>query len=96
VSNALLILGRSLMKQNRLPEAETTLRECLALRQKNLSPEHWVLATTNSILGKCLMLLGQTETGQRLLFDSYDTLKKKLGSRHAQTRQALERIRKFV
>ena len=96
VSNALLILGRSLMKQNRLAEAETTLRECLALRQKNLSPEHWVLATTNSILGKCLMLLGQTETGQRLLFDSYDALKKKLGSRHAQTRQALERIRKFV
>jgi tetratricopeptide (TPR) repeat protein len=95
VSNTLLMLGRSLMAQNRLTEAETIFRECLALRQKNLSSEHWLLATTNGFLGECLMLLNQTESGMPLITESYVSLKEKLGENHEQTRNALERFEKF-
>jgi eukaryotic-like serine/threonine-protein kinase len=96
VSNVLLILGRSLMAQDRLTEAETVLRECLALRQKNLSPEHWVLATTSGFLGECLMLLNQRETGMKLLLESYESLKEKLGENHMQTQMAAARVEKFL
>jgi len=39
--------------------------------------------------------LNQTKNGKRLLFESYENLKEKLGENHEQTRLALEKIKKI-
>ena len=82
--------------QNSLPETETILRECLALRRANLSPEHWLRAAANGFPGERLMLLKQTETGKKLLLEGYESLREKLGEDQTQMQMALARIEKFV
>ena len=94
-SSALLILGRSLLAQDDAPGARPALEECLALRRKTLGENHWLLATAGSFYGECLMRLGETERGKRLLFESYKSLLEKIGPEHDQTLAALERLRKF-
>jgi hypothetical protein len=42
------------------------------------------------------MLLNQTETGKRLVLESYESLKEKLGENHTQTRLAAARIEKLI
>jgi len=66
------------------------------LRRKTLSENHWLIATTNSIYGECLMRLNQKEEGRRLLIESYEFLKNTFGSRHEHTRRDLERLEKFL
>jgi hypothetical protein len=60
-----------------------------------LPPDHWLLATSNSLLGECLSQLGQPRKAEQLLFDSYEALKAKLGVQHEKTREAFERIERF-
>jgi hypothetical protein len=89
------MLALSLMGQGKPEEAEPLLRESLVLRRHTLPPDHWLLATSGSILGECLVQLGEYQKAEKLLLDSYETLKTKLGTEHEQTRNALERIKKF-
>lgn len=92
VSSCLLSLGRIKMAQGLYPKALAAFEECLALRKKSLSPGHWLLASTYSFIGECLIYLGETEAGSKLLFSNYETLKDKIGAGHEQTRLAKARI----
>lgn len=96
VSNTLSLLGRSLIAQNDFSEAEDVLRECLELRERYLAPDNWLLATTNGFLGECLMEQGKTETGKRLLIESYTFLNTKLGESHMHTKLALNRLNQYL
>jgi hypothetical protein len=67
----------------------------LELRRRTLPPNHWLLATSESLLGERLAQLGQHETAERLLIDSYEALKANLGAEHELTRDAFGRLAHF-
>lgn len=95
VGSCLLLMGRALMGQGKFQAAKAAFEECFTLRQKTLPAGHWLLATTNSLLGECLTNLGETGTGEKMMLENYEIIKEKLGTNHEQTRQALDRIREF-
>ena len=82
------------MAQGEYSDARTALEESLALRRAALPEGHWLLATTLTFLGECLVYLGKTERGLNLMTHNCDLLEAKLGSGHEQTRLACERIEK--
>jgi serine/threonine-protein kinase len=96
ISSSLLILGRCFLARNKPDEAETLLRKCLHLRRQTLPPEHWLLDTTNSILGECLFLQGDVQKAKTMLINSYNSLQRKLGAEHEQTRIAEERNKRLL
>lgn len=95
VGGSLLVLGKSLLAQNKPKDTKPFHEECLALREKTLPEDHYLLATTSIFLGECLLKLNEKEKGKRLLFESYENLKEKLGEDHEQTNIALTKIKEF-
>lgn len=95
ISSVLISLGRSLLAQGRPDEARLAIEECLILRTKTHNENHWALATTNSVYGECLFMLGETERGKRLLYDSHERLLKEFGPDHDLTQSCLERIERL-
>ena len=85
----------TLMGINNAAKAELLLRESLALREKTLAENHWILDTSRSILGECLAENGNFIEAESMLFDSYKNLRNKLGENHEQTQNARKRIEHF-
>jgi tetratricopeptide (TPR) repeat protein len=62
------------------------------LRQITLPKDHWLLASTQSFLGECLIKVGEVENGRRLLQESFAVIRAKLGDDHEQTKNAFQRL----
>ena len=92
VSSAYLVLGRVLFAKGSFSDALRAYETCLGLRQMTLPSGHWLLASTRSLIGECLVRLGKGSTGRRLLFESFEALRAKLGDDHDQTKEAYERM----
>ena len=97
VAGSLIVLGKNLVQQEKFDEAEPLLRECLAIRQKALPPDHWRIYSAMSILGECLTGLGQWAEAEPLLLDGYQGLHENSDAipgqyRDVRLREALERI----
>jgi tetratricopeptide (TPR) repeat protein len=64
-------LGEALSEQGRTREAESMLREALAIRLAKLPPGDRLTASTQRALGVCLARLGRHDEAERLLLESY-------------------------
>ncbi len=72
-------LGLNLLQQKNWTEAESVLRECLAIREK-VQPDEWSTFNTQSMLGGAL--LGQQKYGdaEALLLKGYDGMQQRRAS----------------
>lgn len=68
--------GEVLLKLDRIFEAESVLRECLALRRETI-PEAWETANTESLLGECLTELEAFPDAITLLENAHKSLETK-------------------
>ncbi len=75
VDEALSTLGEVLTAFDRAPEAEPMLREALAVRGEKHGVEDPRTLETASLLGRCLAELGRYPEGEKLLLDSYRSLR---------------------
>ena len=94
IGSCLLLLGRTLMAQGDLPGAYAAFQECLSLRQSTLPQGHWLIATTMTFIGECLVYLGERERGIAIIGENCEHLVQKLGRAHEQTRLACDRLEK--
>jgi len=92
VASCYLLMGRSLMGRRLYGAARAAFETCLELRRRTLPADHWLLDTTHSFLGQCLVHLGDLEKGKKLMQESHQNLRAKLGDGHEQTLQAAKRL----
>ncbi|MEO8574715.1 MAG: tetratricopeptide repeat protein [Pyrinomonadaceae bacterium] len=92
VASCLLLLRRTLMEQGEFAEARSAFEDCVALRRAALPEDHWLLATTFTFLGECLVYLGEIERGAGMVADNCELLERGLGRAHEQTRLGWERL----
>jgi hypothetical protein len=93
----MVYLGLVLLQQKKWADAEPLLRECLAVRQKQI-PDSWLTFNTQSLLGGAL--LGQKKYAQAepLLLKGYEGLKSrektipKTGGGELRLPEALDRL----
>ena len=90
-----MTIGKTYLNLGQTEKAEPLLRESLALREKTLAKDHWILDTSRSILGEYLARVEKFTEAESLVFDSYKNLKQKLGENHEQRQNALKRVEKF-
>ena len=55
-------------------EAAALLREVLAVREKNMGVDNWLLHNTRSVLGECLLLGGDDEAAKPLILEAHTAL----------------------
>ena len=92
LAETLALLGRILVAKEETKEAAALLRECLAIRRHALSPDHWLVAETESLLGDCLARQGLYAEAEPLLLESLAAIAASGPSQPLRTVQALERI----
>ena len=83
-------LATALQEKGELEEAKVLAERALAILQKNLV--NWQVADAESVLGGCLMSLGQYEEAERLLRQSYPVIEATRGANARQTREAQARL----
>jgi tetratricopeptide (TPR) repeat protein len=79
LGNALAALGEHLLSWERWSEAESTLRECLALRKRH-PVVAWPRYFTASALGEALFHLGRFDEAEPLVLSGYEGLKARKSS----------------
>jgi serine/threonine protein kinase/tetratricopeptide (TPR) repeat protein len=75
-AQALDLYGVSLLRQQRYDEAETHLRECLAIREKK-RPDAWDTFHIRANLGEALLGQKQYEGAEKLLVAAYEGMKQR-------------------
>ena len=76
-------------------EAEAFLREAVTIRSSFYGEDNWRTAEARSMLGSCLVALGRSEEGRRLMTAAHEQLVEKRGEDHAVTLQAARRLETF-
>ncbi|MCC6417224.1 MAG: tetratricopeptide repeat protein, partial [Gemmataceae bacterium] len=84
----LTLLGLNLLRQQKWTEAETTLKECLAIRRKKL-PDAWYTFTIQSMLGGALLGQKKYTAAEPLLLAGYKGLKARVRAITPQARARL-------
>jgi serine/threonine protein kinase/Flp pilus assembly protein TadD len=89
-------LGLNLLAQKKYGEAQTVLRECLAIREKK-QPDEWGTFNTKSMLGEALLGQKKYADAEPLLKDGYEGVKKREDKipepvRKLRLTEALERL----
>jgi tetratricopeptide (TPR) repeat protein len=75
-ASAQATLGLCLLQQKKFSEAESTLRECLAIREK-LQPADWTTFSTKSLLGGSLLGQKKYADAEPLLLAGYEGMKQR-------------------
>ncbi len=75
-ANLLAALGHNLLKQQRYADAEPVLRECLAVRDKQL-PDDWLRFNTLSLVGASLLGQKKYAEAEPLLLQGYEGMKQR-------------------
>jgi hypothetical protein len=89
--------GRSLIQAKAFTEAETLVRECLAIREKQ-EPEDWRTFNTQSMLGGALLGQKKYAEAEPLLLQGYEGMKQretsipKSGGGELRILEALDRL----
>jgi tetratricopeptide (TPR) repeat protein len=89
-------LALNLLAQNKHAEAETMLRDCLAVRDKK-QPDEWTTFNTRSMLGAALLGQKKYAEAEPLLNEGYEGMKQRQDkipepSRKLRLTEALERL----
>lgn len=79
-SGVLQAQGLALDSLKRFAEAEAPLRRSLALRRKYMPPDHWAIASSESVLGYHLGLVKRYPEAERLLTGAYARLAEARGA----------------
>jgi serine/threonine-protein kinase len=93
---ALLQLGQCQAESGDLVRGEVTLRDALAVRRSTFGPTHWAVAQVESALGEVLGKRKQDREAESMLRSGYDGLLRELGAEHVRTKQARERLERFL
>jgi hypothetical protein len=75
----------SLVDQGRAREAESFLRESLKLRRAALPGDHWLIASSEQVLGSCLFALHRYRDAEPLLLHAHRGLAATVGETHERT-----------
>ena len=89
---ALQYLGIARGALQNVAGADSALRASLALRRKYLPPEHWAIASSESVLGHHLGKTGRRAEGEAMLRRAYATLLAARGADAEPTRKTAERL----
>jgi tetratricopeptide (TPR) repeat protein len=88
-------LGTNLLKQQKAADAETILRDCLAIREKK-EPDAWTTFDTQSLLGGALLAQKKYDAAEPLLLKGYEGMKQREAKIPANSKtrvtEALERL----
>ncbi|MBL8958286.1 MAG: serine/threonine protein kinase [Gemmatimonadetes bacterium] len=84
--------GLALDALGRLAEGGVALRRSLEIRRKYLPPEHWAIASSESVVGYHLMLTGKYPEAERILRAAYGELVAKRGAEVAVTKRVAFRL----
>jgi tetratricopeptide (TPR) repeat protein len=87
-AGAMALLGFNLLKQEKWTEAESVLRECLAVREKT-QPGAWNTFNTRSLLGGALLGQGTYAEAEPLIVSGYEGLKARAATIPSQARDRL-------
>lgn len=74
-ASAINSLGLALLEQEKWPEAETSLREALAIRER-IAPDAWTTSLTRSLLGGALLGSKQYAAAGPALVAGYEGMKR--------------------
>jgi serine/threonine protein kinase len=74
VGAALIYRADESIKAGNLAEAEQMLNACLALRQRELAPDHWAIADVESRIGDVLMRQNRFADAEPFLKDAIETM----------------------
>ncbi|MCG8407809.1 MAG: tetratricopeptide repeat protein [Phycisphaerales bacterium] len=75
IAQALEDLGAILVRHDKLDDAEPMLRECLTIRESALSPDHWLIGWTNTLLGTLLTRQARFQESEQLLLKGHDQMR---------------------
>lgn len=89
---ALQVLGAALDSLRRWDEGESALRRSLALRRKYLPPDHWAIASSESILGAHYLETGRFADAERLLVGAYKRIAEVRGADSQVARAVARRL----
>jgi tetratricopeptide (TPR) repeat protein len=95
-ATALAGLGSNLLKQKQWTDAEATVSECLAIRQKK-EPDAWSTFDTQSMLGQALLGQKKYAEAEKLLLSGYEGMQQRAAKippkqKKARLSEALEHI----
>ncbi|HEY3245104.1 MAG TPA: serine/threonine-protein kinase [Phycisphaerae bacterium] len=91
-SGCLLLTGVLLVGRDDPAAAEPLLRECIERRRRVLSPDHWLTAYAENMLGGCLTALQHFDEAEALLIRSYPRVRDTIGRHDERALRALQRI----
>jgi hypothetical protein len=92
VGTAMSLLGRALARMDSLDAAERWLRESLAVRRANLPPGHFLVASSESILGDLLRMRKQYPRAEAMLVGAERALVATRGERAPIVADARKRL----
>ena len=82
------LLGQNLVGQQRYAEAEATLRDSLAIREKKL-PDAWNTFNTRSVLGEAMLGQKKYAEAEPLLLQGYEGMKQRAATLPPQGKRRL-------
>src|SRR4029453_4951577 len=89
-------LGSSLLKSLHFAEAESTLRECLSIRERAFPDDHplaWLRYNAMSLLGEALLEQRKFAEAQLMLVQGFEKMQPPPGQgTQGRKREALERV----
>jgi serine/threonine-protein kinase len=86
------VMGLALLDLGRPGEAERVLIDSLELRRKALPPDHWLIASSESVLGACLAAESRYPEAEALLIHAHAGLESSRGPDHARTVETRQRL----
>ena len=93
VAACLQVRGLALAATGKADDAEAALRDSLAVRTRSLPPSHWLIASSQSVLGEHLLRhQHRYPEAEPLLLAGYEGLRARLGPGDPRTRAGLTRV----
>ena len=89
------VVGAILCEGDEPLEGAALVRQGIATRSTFLPEDHWMLASSTSLLGGCLLRAGQTAEAEPLLVESYAQLLEAQGEEAPTTQRARKRLHDF-
>ena len=95
IADALAGLCEVLLETKRPREALSAAKESYDIRRQALHADHWHIAYSRMLVGRCLVALREFQQAEDLLLQSYPVLAQKRGAQHRSTRTALQALVKL-
>ena len=95
-SASLQALGLALDSLKQFVSADTALRRSLEIRKKYFPPEHWAIASSESVVGYHLGRMGRNAEAEQMLSASYSKLAAARGADAGVTKRVAVRLAELM